>query len=169
MINGNSFISFWKQQRLTHTNGMNHADQYTTRLSIPRKRRVWPKRAIQDEEIADCNSNVQRSDTYTLLVKSRQSKVFLWLREHVHAPGADNAVGRGGEDIMRIRGANDADVVNRVGMAKGSQTGAFSGLEHQFGPSCEYPRGKSDRSNSPRLWDLDERAKSGRRERLFWR
>jgi len=78
------------------------------------------------EEIADCNSDVQRSDIYTLLVKPRQSKVLLWLREHVHAPGADNVVGGCGEDIMRIRGANDADVVNRVGMAKvGARYGRF--------------------------------------------
>jgi hypothetical protein len=50
----------------------------------------------------------------------------LWLREHVHAPGADNAVGRGGEDIKRIRGANDADIVNRVGIAKvGVRHGRF--------------------------------------------
>jgi hypothetical protein len=56
-----------------------------------------------------------------------QSKVFLWLREHVHAPGADNAVGRGSEDIMRNRGANNTNVVNRVGMAKvGGRHGRFS-------------------------------------------
>lgn len=43
-------------------------------------------------------------------------KVFLRLREHVDSPAADNAVGRGGDDVMSILSTDDGDVVNRVGV-----------------------------------------------------
>src|SRR3954468_4250613 len=49
---------------------------------------------------------------------SRQFEIFLGLGKHVNTPGADYAVGGGGEDVVRVRSPNYADIVDWMGVTK---------------------------------------------------
>lgn len=44
-------------------------------------------------------------------------KVFLGVGEHVGGPGADDTVGRGGDDVVCILGPNESETIDWMGMA----------------------------------------------------